>query len=165
MSKEKRSHNRHNNNSGNRSNWKNSSRREDSSSSGSSKKSFFKPPKAVTSEQIKADEEAIREFKSANRPNCAHCGEPILDMSSALPDRKSGAPIHFDCALEELSELEKTGQNERLGYIGQGRFGIIYYPNPHDIKHFVIKKIIDWEEKDKKAVWRDEMAELYSHVK
>ncbi len=158
MSRDKRSHNRHGNSS-----WKNASsgRKEESSS----QRRQFRPPRGVSTEQIKADEKAIREFKTANRPLCAHCGEPIIDMASALPERSSGLPIHFDCALEELSKEEKVGQNEHLGYIGQGRFAVIYLPNPHDTKNFTIRKIIEWEQKDSKASWRDEMAELYSHVK
>jgi Mn2+/Fe2+ NRAMP family transporter len=40
-----------------------------------------------------------------------------------------------------------------------------HFDNPHDQKHFQIKKIIEWENKEKKADFRNEMADLYSTVK
>ena len=120
---------------------------------------------AVSQEQIRAEEEAITAFKSSNRPICECCGMPIADMSTAVEDRKGGKPIHFDCAVAKLTQEEKLKDGDRITYIGQGRFGILYFANPHDMKHFTIKKIIEWEDKDRKPVWRDQMADLYSHVK
>lgn len=143
-------------------NWKNS-RRETGSFSA---KKQFRPPHSVTLEQIRAEEEAIQLFKSTNRPVCAHCGQPIVDMSSALIDAKEGKPIHFDCALEILSDSEKLGDNEKIIYIGKGRFGILYFPNIHDARHFEIRKIIEWEDaKIERASWRTTMSELYSRIK
>lgn len=113
----------------------------------------------------KASDEAIREFKANNRPECLHCGQPIVDMSQAIMDRSGKGPIHFDCALEILGDEEKISQGDRITYIGQGRFGVLYFPNVHDMKHFTIKKIIDWEEKESKPEWRNKMADLFSHVK
>ena len=148
-----RNRDRHSKHRGN--NWKNSSRNENgtyANNSSSQQKKHFVPPKAVTAEQIRHDEEAIRAFKSENRPVCAHCGQPITDMASAL-------------ALEILGGQEKLGEGEKISYIGQGRFGVVYFPNVHDVKHFTIRKIIEWEDKEHRLPWRDEMSELYSHVK
>ncbi|MBQ1643175.1 MAG: hypothetical protein II103_01450 [Treponema sp.] len=160
-----RNRDRHSKHRGN--NWKNSSRNENGTYAGNSssqQKKHFVPPKAVTAEQIRHDEEAIRAFKSENRPLCAHCGQPITDMASALA-LQNGNPIHFDCALEIIDGQEKLGEGEKISYIGQGRFGVVYFPNAHDVKHFVIRKIIEWEDKEHRLPWRDEMSELYSHVK
>lgn len=166
MNKDRRSKKRTGNN------WKNNSNNENQNSRNgkhfegrnhSSRKSAA--IYAVSQEQIRADEEAISAFKSANRPVCEHCGMPIADMSTAIENRKSGNPIHFDCALSILSQEEKLSDGDRITYIGQGRFGIVYFANPHDMKHFSIKKTIDWENKDKKPLWRDQMADLYSHVR
>ncbi len=106
---------------------------------------------------------AIQEFK-ARENICPLCSQAITDMSSAIAEKSSGKPVHFECVMARLSETEKVGQNEKIAYIGQGRFGILYFENPRDQRHFTIKKIIDWEEKDKKPEWREEMSGLYSQV-
>lgn len=111
------------------------------------------------------NQEAIKAFKSENQVVCSHCGIVINDMSSAINGRKGEGPMHFDCALEELSKTEKLEDGDKISYIGQGRFGIVNYPNPHDIKHFSIKRIIEWENKESKPEWRNKIAELYSHIK
>jgi len=152
------------------SNWKNNNnsntnnRQNDNNKNYSSKKNS-NAMKNVSNEQIAATEAAIRAFKSNNQPLCAHCKQPIIDMATAITDRNKGGTIHFDCALEQLSETEKLEAGDKLTYIGQGRFGIVNFANPHDMKHFTIKKVIDWEDKEKKADWRNEMADLYSQVK
>ena len=115
---------------------------------------------AAEKERLKA----IQEIKG-REVRCAKCGEIITDLASSIADKATGKPVHFDCVLNQIKETEPTGENEKIAYIGQGRFGVISYANPHDTKHFTIKKIIDWEEKDKKPHWRDTMAELYSRVK
>ena len=51
----------------NNSSWKNNSKKEEPSYS----KQAFRSVKAVSQEQIKADDEAIRLFKSTNQPLCA----------------------------------------------------------------------------------------------
>ena len=109
-------------------------------SSYAQKKQFY-APKAVTEEQIRAEEKAIEAFKSSKKILCARCHEVITDIASAVQDRELNEPIHFDCALEQISNAERLLEGEKIAYIGQGRFGIISYANPRDIKHFTIKKI------------------------
>ena len=170
MSRDRRSRKRNGNN------WKNNypnensrsnGKRSDNKNSGTRKvvAAHAVSAYAVSADQIRADEEAISAFKTSNRPVCEHCGLPVADLSTAIEDKKSGKPIHFDCAVAILSKQEKLSEGERITYIGKGRFGILYFANPHDMKHFSIKKIIDWEDKDKKPDWRDQMADLYSHVR
>ncbi len=125
----------------------------------------FRPPKAVTNEQVRTEEEAIKAFKASKKVLCKHCGQPIVDMTQAMADKKTGEPVHFDCVLEMISTEEHISSNDTLAYIGQGRFGIINFPNTRDMKHFTIKKIIEWEDKDNKSSWREKMADLYSQVK
>lgn len=145
------------------SNWKNGGQRRQQREP-RTPQPVFRPPRAVTMEQIREDEEAISAFKAANQPVCECCGRPIMDMASVIASRESGNPIHFDCALEILAGEEKLAAGEKFAYIGQGRFGIVFRENPHDVKHFSIRKIIEWEAKDKKPQWRDQMADLYSKV-
>ncbi len=108
-------------------------------------------------------QKAIQEIKS-REIICPACGEPITELSSALSDRKTGNPIHFDCALHQVEANEKLGEKEKIAYIGQGRFGVLYFENVRDQRNFTIKKIIEWEDREKTSEWRDELSGLYSQV-
>ena len=130
-------------------------------------KSFLETSKlniaSENSENQKKKEQAIQEFKS-REIICPICSKQILDVASALGDKSSGNPVHFECAMAHLEKTETVGQNEKICYIGQGRFGILYFENPRDQRHFTIKKIIEWENRDSKLDWRSEMSSLYSQV-
>ena len=95
---------------------------------------------------------------------CPKCGQPITDIASSLIDKATGKPMHFDCALNQVRESETLSENEKIAYIGQGRFGVLYYENMRDQRHFTIKKIIEWEDRDSKPQWREELSGLYSQV-
>ena len=121
------------------------------------------------SEEMQKDiaekEEAIKKFKSSVQV-CEICGENINDISSAVSSKKTGNPVHFDCVLELLSKQENLGANDKLTYIGNGKFGILHFENVHDMRHFTIVKEIEWETRDsERGKWRDDMANLYSQVK
>ena len=107
---------------------------------------------------------AIQDVK-AREIICPVCNQPISDMASAIADKKTGLPAHFDCILNQIKAGETVGENEKISYIGQGRFAVLYFENPRDQRHFTIKKIIEYEDKEQKAGWRDELSELYSQVK
>ena len=108
-------------------------------------------------------QKAIQEIK-AREVICPKCGQPITDIPSSLSDRKTGEPIHFDCAIREVESNEQLGEKEKIAYIGQGRFGVLYFENPRDQRKFTIKKIIEWEDREKPSEWRDELSGLYSQV-
>jgi hypothetical protein len=96
------------------------------------------------------------------KPDCQRCGRPIEDLAAALNDRETGSPIHFDCAIERITESETLGEGDKVVYIGGGRFGIVHFDNPNDLKRFQIKKMVQWEEKEKRSPWRKEVADQYS---
>lgn len=108
-------------------------------------------------------EKAIKELKS-REIICPKCNERITDMASAICDKASGQPMHFECVMKMLESSETLGQNEKIAYIGQGRFAVLYYENIRDQRHFQIKKIIEMEDRDNRASWRDEMSGLFSQV-
>ncbi len=108
-------------------------------------------------------QKSIQELKS-RQIVCPKCGEPITDIASALTDKASDSPMHFDCAMEEIQKNEKLSQNEKIAYIGHGRFGVLYFENPRDQRKFTIKKIIEWESKEDRADWRNEISSLYSQT-
>lgn len=109
-------------------------------------------------------EAAIREFK-AHTTVCELCSQPITDLASAMANRGSGNPVHFDCIIKTLSEQEPLHEKDRVTYIGNGKFAVLRFENPHDTRHFSIIKEIEWEQHDgARSAWREEMAELYSRV-
>jgi hypothetical protein len=116
-----------------------------------------------SAEDQQKKDEAIRELK-AREVVCPICGKVIEDMSSAIADKATGKPAHFDCILEQLGKAETLGENDRIAYIGQGRFAVLHYDNPRDQKSFKIIKTIDWESREQKLDWRDEMSGLFSQV-
>ena len=111
----------------------------------------------------KKKDEAIRELKQ-RRVVCPVCGRDIEDMASAVVDKASGKPAHFDCILDQLNKTETLGENEKIAYIGQGRFALLRYEDPSDVKSFKIIKTIEWEGRDAKLPWRSELSGLYSQV-
>lgn len=98
-------------------------------------------------------------------PLCARCGEPIQDITSAMNDRDSGAPVHFDCVLKFLQGAEELAQNERIVYIGQGRFAVMYFENPVDTRKFKIIRTIEWEKREQKENWRTDISGRFSQIK
>jgi hypothetical protein len=87
-------------------------------------------------------------------PICPSCGKPVHEMNSAIAEKESGLPAHFDCIITRLVEQEKPAPNERIVYLGAGSFALVEVgPNPNMTK-FVIKKRIQYEEKEKKLDWR-----------
>lgn len=119
----------------------------------------FPRPEINEGEQLAA----IREFKEREIV-CAKCGKPIEDMTSAMSDA-DGKPVHFDCVLESLKSKESMLPGQQMTYIGNGRFAVVTFENPRDLKKFKIEKIIEYEDKSKPIEWRNEMADLYSQVK
>jgi hypothetical protein len=98
-------------------------------------------------------------------PVCSRCGQPIQDITSALADKGTGAPVHFDCVINFLTGAENLGTNEKIVYIGQGRFAVMFFENPQDTKKFRIVRTIDWESRETKAEWRADIAGAFSQVK
>jgi len=95
-------------------------------------------------------------------PECPWCGKQIKDVNCAIADKETGRPVHFDCVLARVTDMVSLETNDAVCYIGGGRFGVIHYNNPPDIKDFVIKRIIEWEVKDNSTDWRMPISEYFS---
>jgi len=95
-------------------------------------------------------------------PDCPWCGKQIKDITTAICDKESGKPVHFDCVLARITETEKLELNDGVCYIGGGRFGIVHYNNPPDTRNFTIKKIFEWEAKENNNEWRRSISEYFS---
>jgi hypothetical protein len=96
---------------------------------------------------------------------CEYCKQPIEELTSAIAAKENGNPAHFDCVLAKINASEKLAENEKITYIGQGRFAVVYFENPHDLRHFTIKRVIEWENREATYQWRSEIANTYSQVK
>ena len=94
-------------------------------------------------------------------PDCPYCGKPIRDISQAVSDKDTGVPVHFDCIVSRITSGETLEKDDSVSYIGGGRFGIVSFKGRNDFK---IKRIIEWENKDKRAEWRSEICEHYSVI-
>ena len=98
-------------------------------------------------------------------PDCSWCGKPIREISQAINDNQTGLPVHFDCVTARISENERLEKGDSVTYIGGGRFGIVNFNNSGNTQPgngFKIKKIIEWEDNEKKAGWRNEICENFS---
>ena len=143
-------------------NWNNQKRSEQQREN--KQKSF------VFNRALYEDQEAERERNTAiqnvkaREIICPKCGQPITDIASAIADKATGVPLHFDCVLNQVKQSEPTGENEKVAYIGQGRFAVLQYENIRDQRHFTIKKIIEWENREQQSEWRSELSGLYSKI-
>ena len=93
---------------------------------------------------------------------CAWCDKPIKDISTAIAEPDTGKPVHFDCVMDRIIGRENLETGDTVSYIGGGRFGIIHYKNPADIRDFKIKKIFEWENRENRSEWRVTMSEHFS---
>ncbi|MDR2589072.1 MAG: hypothetical protein LBC67_06555 [Spirochaetales bacterium] len=87
-------------------------------------------------------------------PPCALCGSPIRDILSAVLHRETGEPAHFDCIAKELLGKEPLAEGEKFSYLGNGNFGIVRQGGAADPSSIVIRKKIQYEDKEKAASWR-----------
>lgn len=95
-------------------------------------------------------------------PDCPWCGKPIRDLSTAIGDRDTGLPVHFDCVVARIAGGEILEKGDEVTYIGGGRFGIVHLEKGSDRKNFSIKKILEWENKEDRAEWRSTLGDHYS---
>ena len=65
---------------------------------------------------------------------CSFCGKPVTDVASALADRTTDKPVHFDCVLDYLAEHETLSAGQSISYIGQGRFAVISSKVPASVQ-------------------------------
>ena len=111
-------------------------------------------------------------------PDCPFCGKPIRDISSAMTDKDTGVPVHFECVTGRIAGNERLEKGDSVTYIGGGRFGIVNFGgsftrdsqgrtgntagSSSGFNDFKIKKVIEWEDKDKRADWRSLISDHYS---
>ena len=150
----------------NRKNWNNQIQNNQPAMNSQEQSKFNKSHSRFIAENFQDNqirEAAIQEFKSRT-VICSKCGKQIPDMTNAISDSE-GKPMHFDCVIEKITSSEKIKDDEKITYIGQGRFGIVHFENPQDLRHFEIRRIIEWETREEKKEWRQEIADSFSSIK
>ncbi len=95
--------------------------------------------------------------------DCGYCHKPIYDLSTALADREGGGPVHFDCALQRVSEREPLAAGERIVYIGSGVFAVVEYKDRSETA-FTVKRRLPFEEEGKKQDWRKALSARVSSL-
>ncbi|GHV83398.1 hypothetical protein AGMMS50212_07380 [Spirochaetia bacterium] len=92
-------------------------------------------------------------------PICPACNKPIKELAQAIHDKNTGETLHFDCIRERVLASEHLEKGDNVTYIGGGRFGVVHFENN---RNFTIKKIIEIEDNEKHAEWRDDIADHFS---
>jgi hypothetical protein len=95
-------------------------------------------------------------------PNCPYCGKPIKDLASAITDKHSDTPVHFDCIIAQIAESETLEKEDAIAYIGGGSFGILRFTGSSHTSRFTIKKVVEWEDREHWAEWRRTLSDRYS---
>jgi hypothetical protein len=94
-------------------------------------------------------------------PDCPYCGKPIKDIAAAVTDKHSDTPVHFDCIIAQIAEIETLEKEDSIAYIGGGCFGILKFTGSPHAPRFTIKKVIEWEDREHRADWRKTISERY----
>jgi len=87
-------------------------------------------------------------------PDCPICSKPVRDLSSALTHKITRQPAHFDCVMREVCDSNEIAPQERVCYLGGGSFGVVDFKPPGGPSKFVIKKRIQYEEKEIPQEWK-----------
>ncbi|MDR2486049.1 MAG: hypothetical protein LBD55_11750 [Treponema sp.] len=95
-------------------------------------------------------------------PDCPYCGKPVKDIASAIGDKNTNEPVHFDCIIAKVAKGETLEKGDSIVYIGGGRFGVVHFNGSPVIPPFKIKKILEWEDKENRAEWRKTISDHYS---
>lgn len=56
-------------------------------------------------------------------PLCPICNEPIQNIAQSFMD-ENGECVHFDCVLEYFIDTLNPTENQKVSYIGSGKFGL-----------------------------------------
>ena len=87
-------------------------------------------------------------------PDCPVCGKQVRELASALTHRVARQPAHFECVLRELLDSNEIAPEEKICYLGGGSFGILEFRPPGGPTRFVIRKRIQYEEKETPQEWK-----------
>lgn len=99
-------------------------------------------------------QEAPRPAAPIVLPDCPVCGKQVRELASALTHRIARQPAHFECVLRELLDSNDVAPEEKICYLGGGSFGILEFQASGGATRFVIRKRIQYEEKEAPQEWK-----------
>jgi hypothetical protein len=103
-------------------------------------------------------------IENRNFPICPLCGKELREISSAIAERETKQPAHFDCVLKQLQEQEPVKQDEQYCYLGKGVFAVIKFTQTGQKgQQFTIVRKIEYEKEDEIPQWRKD--ESKRHLK
>ena len=114
--------------------------------------------------RIRENDKAITDFKRNAHFVCSCCGKEIGDYWSAVCSKEEDGLLHFECAMSIVRKNETIEADEKLSYIGNGRFAVIKFADPKNPKRFSIRKIINWESEGQHPKWREDISTLYGTI-
>ena len=121
---------------------------------GSPRRDSSQSPQGRSAPGRPADRPARPAQPALPTPDCPICGKPVRELASALTHRISHQPAHFDCIVRELRDSTEIAPQEKICYLGAGSFGILEFRPPGGPSKFVIKKRIQYEEKEIPQEWK-----------
>ena len=78
----------------------------------------------------------------------------MRELASALTHRVARQPAHFECVMRELSDSNEVAPEEKICYLGGGQLRDPGVPSPGSTTRFVIRKRIQYEEKETPQEWK-----------
>lgn len=89
---------------------------------------------------------------------CPVCGKLVRDVATAIANKVTKEPTHFECVVQEIALEEELKENQRICYLGQGNFGIVTVKDKSG-NNFTIEKKIPYESHDEPIEWRKKVSE------
>ncbi len=87
---------------------------------------------------------------------CPLCRKSVREIQSAIAYGEDERPAHLECVLNELKSRESLNPDERLSYIGAGRFAVI--KSKIGKNGLEVVRTIQYEERERVIGWRREQS-------
>jgi hypothetical protein len=78
----------------------------------------------------------------------------MRDQATAVIYKQTKTAGHFDCILNDILKTEELKPNESICYLGRGSFGILSFRNSSGPLRFLIRKRIQYEDREEFLEWR-----------
>ncbi len=88
--------------------------------------------------------------------SCPLCDKSVREIQSAIAYGEDEKPAHLECVLNELKTRESLDPDERLCYIGAGRFAVIKSKIGKDGLEVI--RTIQYEDRERVIGWRREQS-------
>lgn len=91
-------------------------------------------------------------------PPCPISGKPIRDVFTAISHPETGSPTNMESVIAELTKREQLEADERICYIGEGKFAVVQEKKVEGRHSLEIKRRIEYENTNVTCEWRRELS-------